>query len=180
MSPSDSFNSLVTPQNLFVICCLHIWAPCACNIHRRICPYPFLSGFRGYCSLLRTTTTGQLTYPACPKVYTLLPQRRLVSGLTNSKTLKNEKKKMAWMKLKIFCQGTVPLAYFMTAKLSVMDTCLCRWMVYVTFVIISDQGDTKFALIKERHIQRSSWTGRTGSRLDGGFKIILVLAIGYC
>ena len=51
-------------------------------------------------------------------------------------------------------------------------------MVYVTFVIISDQGETKFALIKERRIQRSSWTGRTGSRLDGGFKIISVL--GYC
>ena len=30
------------------------------------------------------------------------------------------------MKLKIFCQGTVPLAYFMTAKLSVIDTYLCR------------------------------------------------------
>lgn len=51
-------------------------------------------------------------------------------------------------------------------------------MVYVTFVIISDQGETKFALIKERLIQRSSWTGRTVSRLDGGFKIISVL--GYC
>jgi len=51
-------------------------------------------------------------------------------------------------------------------------------MVYVTFVIISDQGETKFALIKEKHIQRSSWTGRRGSRLDGGFQIISVL--GYC
>ena len=51
-------------------------------------------------------------------------------------------------------------------------------MVYVTFVIISDQGETKFALIKDRYIQRSSWTGRTGNRLDGGFKIISVL--GYC
>ena len=52
---------LVTPQNLFVICCLHIWAPCAWNIHRRICPCPFLSGFRGYCSLFRTTTPQEKT-----------------------------------------------------------------------------------------------------------------------
>ena len=63
------------------------------------------------------------------------------------------------MKLKIFCQGTVPPAYFMTAKLSVMDTYLCRWMVYVTFMIISDQRETKFALIKERYIQRSRKDG---------------------
>ena len=57
------------------------------------------------------------TQPACPKVYTLLLQRRLVSGLTNSKTLKNEKKKKNGMnEIKDILSGYGPLCLFYDGK----------------------------------------------------------------